>query len=158
MNGGISNDFETENKPVTSTPAPMSTQSRRGKRQARREHFVAGTAHIGKRSRFSDSSASSLVKPSSSLDMCSLNEAQKTRTNACAICLSVLLSFFFQVYERNIWKSVMFRVYREQRDLLLDHTQWVEWNWVTKFSGIELHMSKNVFLQKNKFLFGVPNS
>ena len=128
VNGGISNDFETENKPLTSTPASMSTQSRQGKRQALGEHFAEGTARIDKHGRFSDSLASFLVKASSYLDTCSLNEAQKARTNVCAICLSVLLSFFFQVYERNIRKSVMFRAYREQRDLLLDHTPRVERN------------------------------
>ena len=128
MNGGISNDFETENKPLTSTPAPMSTQSRRGKPQALREHFVEGTARTGKHGRFSDSLALCLVKASSYLDTCSLNKAQKARTNACAIFLSVLMSCFFQVYKRNIRKSVMFLAYREQRDLLLDHTPRVEWN------------------------------
>ena len=88
MNGGIFNDFETENKPLTSTPAPTSTQSRRGKRQALREHFVEGIARIGKHGRFSDSLASSLVKASSYtyLDTCRLNEAQKARKNTCAIC------------------------------------------------------------------------
>ena len=128
VNGGISNDFQTENKPLTSTPAPMSTQSRRGKRQVLREHFVEGTARFGKHGRFSDSLALSLVKASLSFDTCSLNEAQKSENNACAICSSVLLSFFFQVYERNIWKSVRFRAYHEQRDLLLDHTPRVERN------------------------------
>ena len=106
MNCGISDDFETENKPLTSTHTPMSTQSHRGKRQALKEHFLEGTARIGKRGRFPDSLASSLVEASWSLDTSSLNEAQRARTNACAICPSILLSFFFQVYEINIRKSV----------------------------------------------------
>ena len=91
VNGDISDNFESENEPRTSTPAPKSIQSRGGKRQALREHFLEGTARIGKRGRFSDSLASSLVEASSSLDTSSLNEAQKARTSACAICPSILL-------------------------------------------------------------------
>ena len=93
VNGGISNDFETENELLTSTPASMSTQSRRGKWQALREHFVEGTARIGKHGRFSDSLALSLVKASSSLDTCSLNEAQKSG-NKC-LCYLFKRSFEF---------------------------------------------------------------
>ena len=52
VNGGISDDFETENEPLTST-APMSIQSCGGKWQALRVHFLEGIGHIGKRGRFS---------------------------------------------------------------------------------------------------------
>ena len=91
VNGDISDDVETENEHLTSTPAPTPIQSRRGKRQALREHFLGGTARIGKCGRFSDSLASSFGEASSSLDTSSLNEAQKARTSTCAICPSILL-------------------------------------------------------------------
>ena len=101
VNGGISNDFETENKLLTSTPALMSTQSRRGKRQALREHFVEDTARIGKHGRFSDSLALSLVKAPSSSDTCSLNEAQKSENKCLCYLFKCSFEFLFPSIRKN---------------------------------------------------------